>query len=153
MQLHIVAASNRQPDWVNAAFAAYAKRFRGPLRLQYTQVRLARNPAAQRRKAEEGQKLLAAVPPGARIVALDETGANWSTRQLAAMLQGWIQDAANPCFVIGGPDGLADAVLAAAHERWSLSALTLPHALARILVAESLYRAFSVLSGHPYHRE
>lgn len=153
MRLHIIAASNRQPQWADAAFDTYSKRFSRSLRLQYTQVRLAKNPGAARRRAEEGKKLLAAVPNGARIIALDEAGECWTTRRLASMLESWIQEAATPCFLIGGPDGLADPVLEAAHLRWSLSALTLPHALARILVAESLYRASSVLSGHPYHRE
>jgi 23S rRNA (pseudouridine1915-N3)-methyltransferase len=153
MQLTIIAASSRQPEWVETAFTAYAKRFSGALRLQYTQVRLAKNPAAGRRRAEEGEKLLAAVPRSALLVALDEAGQSWSTRRLAALLEGWIAEAARPCFVIGGPDGLDPAVLEAARLRWSLSALTLPHALARIIVAESLYRASSLLSGHPYHRE
>jgi 23S rRNA (pseudouridine1915-N3)-methyltransferase len=153
MQVHIVAASNRQPDWVEAAFADYARRFSGSVRLQYRQVRLAKNPLAERRKADEGKKLLAAVPRHATLIALDERGESFSTQVLAGLLERWTQEAATACFLIGGPDGLAESVLAAAHRCWSLSALTLPHALARIIVAEALYRAASVLAGHPYHRE
>lgn len=153
MKLSIIAASNRQPEWVEQGFEHYARRFSGAQRLQYKQVRLSGQRDPERRLADEGSKLLASVPHGADIVVLDPGGESWSTRRLAALLEGWMADGTQPCFVIGGPDGLAPAVFAAARHRWSLSALTLPHALARIVVAESLYRAFSVLSGHPYHRE
>ena len=153
MKLSIVAASNRQPQWVEDAFDHYARRFSGGMRLQYKQLRLSGQRETERRLADEGKKLLAAVPAGADIIVLDQGGESWSTRKLAGLLEGWMADATQPCFVIGGPDGLAPAVFAAARYRWSLSALTLPHALARILVAEALYRSFSVLSGHPYHRE
>lgn len=153
MQLSIVAASSRQPDWVEAGFNDYAKRFSGAVRLQYAQVRLTKHPDAKRRKDEEAKKLLAAVPSGSVVVALDEGGRALSTRKLADRLEGWIAEAVRPCFVIGGPDGLGDAVFEAAQLRWSLSALTLPHGIARIVVAEALYRAASLLAGHPYHRE
>lgn len=153
MKLSIIAASSRQPDWVEAAFNTYAKRFSGPVQLHYTQVRLSKQPKAERRRTEEGEKLLAAVPRGARLIALDQAGASWSTRKLATLLEGWIAESVPPGFVIGGPDGLSPEVRETAQQRWSLSALTLPHGLARILVAESLYRAQSLLAGHPYHRE
>ncbi len=153
MQLTIVAASSRQPEWVETAFESYSKRFAGPLRLQYTQVRLARLRTAAQRKAEEGQRLLAAAPRDAFVIALDETGQSWTTRRLADLLETWIAEAVRPTFLIGGPDGLDPGVLESARARWSLSALTLPHALARVIVAEALYRASSVLAGHPYHRD
>lgn len=153
MQLHLIAASNRQPEWVEAAFNAYAKRFSGAMRLQYRQVRLAKHTLPERRRDEEAERLLAAAPRQGVLIALDERGEPWSTRALAGHLEQWQRDSAAPCFVIGGPDGLAESLREAARHRWSLSALTLPHALARIVATEALYRAASVLAGHPYHRE
>src|SRR5690606_28040779 len=109
-------------------------------------------PAAQA-VADEGERMLAAVPAGAHVVALDEHGAAWSTAELARRLEHWSGLGSSAvCFLIGGPDGLAPACLARARERWSLSALTLPHGLVRIVAAEALYRAVSLLEGHPYHR-
>lgn len=153
MQLHIIAASNRQPAWADEAFASFAKRFAGPVRLRYTQVRLSRDALLERRREVEGERLLAAAGRSDLIVALDERGKSFTTRQLASAFERWRSESAHPCFLIGGPDGLPGAVLAAAQLRWSLSPLTLPHALARVVAAEALYRASSLLAGHPYHRD
>ena len=153
MQVKIISASNRQPRWVEDGFDDYSKRFSGPVRLQYTQIRLAKHPDAERRKSDEAERLLAAAPAGALLIALDENGRSWTTRELAAQLGDWMREGLRPCFLIGGPDGHGQAVLEAASRRWSLSGLTLPHGLVRIIVAESLYRAASILSGHPYHRD
>ncbi len=95
----------------------------------------------------------AAVPRGARVVALDERGAQWTTRQLAGRLESWLQGGQDVALLVGGPDGLSPGCRDGAHELWSLSPLTLPHALVRIVVAEQIYRAWSMLRGHPYHRE
>jgi len=97
--------------------------------------------------------MLAAVPKGSRIVALDVEGKAWSTPQLARQLDGWMQGGRNIAILVGGPEGFDPACLAAAEQRWSLSPLTFPHPLVRIIVAEQLYRAHSLLQGHPYHRE
>lgn len=153
MLLHIITASNRQPEWVETAFSSYAKRFSGPLQMKCTQVRLARNLPVERAREEEGRRLLQAAGRGALIVALEGTGRSWTTRQLAEKLDEWIGNGVNPCFLIGGPDGHTAATLAAADVCWSLSPLTLPHSLARIIAAEALYRAASLLAGHPYHRD
>lgn len=153
LSLEVLAASNRQPRWVDAGFNEYAGRLRGRVVLGLKVVALARRPdTSGRAVADEGRRLLAAVPGNARIVALDERGAAWSTRTLATRLDGWIMDAVPVALLIGGPDGLSPECLERAHETWSLSALTLPHGLARIVVAEALYRAQSLLEGHPYHR-
>jgi 23S rRNA (pseudouridine1915-N3)-methyltransferase len=96
--------------------------------------------------------MLAAIPKGAHVVALDMTGAPWSTEQLGGSLRAWLEAGVPVALLIGGPDGLAPACLARAAERWALSRLTLPHGLVRIVVAEALYRAWAVLEGHPYHR-
>lgn len=153
MLLHIIAAANRQPAWADQAFAEYAKRLTGPLRLKSTTVRLAGQADVERAKTLEGERLLKAAGNGSRLIALEESGEAWSTRQLAAQLEIWMRDAANPCFLIGGPDGHAAPLRARADVLWSLSPLTLPHALVRVVAAEALYRAASVLAGHPYHRE
>jgi 23S rRNA (pseudouridine1915-N3)-methyltransferase len=109
-----------------------------------------RDPA--RAKAEEGQRLLSALPKSACVVALDEQGREWSSVELSQRLQAWLQDGRDVALLVGGADGLTDEVKARAEASWSLSKLTLPHALVRVLVAEQLYRAWSILKNHPYHR-
>ncbi len=155
LRLLLLAATNRQPEWVEAGYAEYAKRLRGRCRLELATVALARRSAGapvERAIADEGERLLARVPPGAHVVALEEGGKRWTTAALAGRLEDWMQRGAPVCLLIGGPDGLSAACAARANERWSLSALTLPHGLARVTVAEALYRAWSLLEGHPYHR-
>ncbi|WP_296898280.1 23S rRNA (pseudouridine(1915)-N(3))-methyltransferase RlmH [Thiohalocapsa sp.] len=105
-----------------------------------------------RLRRDEGARILAAVPARARVVALDLRGRAWSSEQLASELAGWLADGRDIALLVGGPNGLSDACLARAEQRWSLSPLTLPHPLVRVLVAEQLYRAWSQLQGHPYHR-
>ena len=155
LRLSLLTASNRQPDWVDDGAADYAKRLRGRCTLEIKTLPLARRTAStpvDRAVADESERLLAAVPTGAHIVALDERGKPWSTKDLAAKLDGWMRIGAPIFFLIGGPDGLAPACIARASDRWSLSPLTLPHGLAKIVVAEALYRAWSLLEHHPYHR-
>lgn len=155
LRLSLIAASNRQPEWVDDGADDYAKRLRGRCTLEIKTVPLARRTATtpvERTIHDEGERMLAAVPQGAHVVALLETGKPWSTKELAAKLEGWMQRGAPVCFLIGGPDGLSPRCVARANERWSLSNLTLPHGLARVVAAEALYRAASVLENHPYHR-
>jgi 23S rRNA (pseudouridine1915-N3)-methyltransferase len=155
MRISIIAASSRQPAWVAAGVEEYAERLRGRCTLKLVEVALGRRGAAKpvaRAVEVEGERMLAALPQGAHVVALTETGKQWSTAELAAQLRAWTEAGAPLAFLIGGPDGLAAACLERAAERWALSRLTLPHGLARIAVAEALYRAWTVLEGHPYHR-
>ena len=155
LRLLLIAASQRQPGWVDEGFADYADRVRGRAKLELKVVPLARRPAGapvERAVADEADRLLAAIPGGAHVVALAEDGKPWSTADLAVKLEGWMQRGAPVAFLIGGPDGLGQACLERAAERWSLSKLTLPHGLVRIVAAEALYRAWSVLERHPYHR-
>ena len=155
LRLRLITASNRQPDWVDAGADDYAKRLRGRCTLAIEAVPLARRTAttpAERAITDEGDRMLALVPQGAHVVALLETGKPWSTKDLAAKLERWMQVGAPVCLLVGGPDGLAPACVARATDRWSLSPLTLPHGLVRVIVAEALYRAWSVLENHPYHR-
>jgi len=155
LRLLLIAASQRQPSWVDEGFADYAERLRGRCKLELKVVPLARrSPGASvaRAVADEAERLLAAVPAGAHVVALAEDGKPWTTADLAAKLEPWMQRGAPVAFLIGGPDGLGGACLDRAAERWSLSKLTLPHGLVRVVAAEALYRAWSVLERHPYHR-
>ena len=155
LKLALITASNRQPAWVEQGADDYAKRLRGRCSLEIATVPLARRSGTtpvERAVANEGERLLAQVPAGAHVVALVEHGKPWSTRALATKLEGWMQRGAPVCFLVGGPDGLAPACVARASDQWSLSPLTLPHGLVRIIVAEALYRAWSLLERHPYHR-
>jgi 23S rRNA (pseudouridine1915-N3)-methyltransferase len=154
--MRLIAIGTRMPGWVDAAFEDYTRRLSGSWELKYTALASARrgqgNDGAQRVRAAEGQRILALLAPRDYVVALDEHGTEPTSAELAA----WLEErraAGQPlAFVIGGPDGLDEAVLARAQYQWALSRLTLPHALARVLLAEQLYRASTMLAGHPYHR-
>jgi 23S rRNA (pseudouridine1915-N3)-methyltransferase len=150
MKLRIIAIGTRIPPWANAAVAEYAGRFPRRLPLELVEVRAAPRPAPDA-VAREAVALLKAAGADA-LVALDRRGQPWSSTALAGRLARWIEDARDVAFVIGGPDGLDPALLGRAQAVWSLSPLTLAHALARVVVAEQLYRAYSINAGLPYHR-
>ena len=155
LRLELIAASNRQPGWVDAGYAEYADRLRGPCTLELKVLPLARRTASmppERALADEGERMARAIPAGAHVVALAEAGKPLSTQELAAKLERWSERGAPVALLLGGPDGIGPEALALAAERWSLSPLTLPHGLARIVAAEALYRAWSLLQNHPYHR-
>jgi 23S rRNA (pseudouridine1915-N3)-methyltransferase len=155
LRLSLISASNRQPKWVDEGTDDYAQRLRGRCTLEIKTVPLARRTATtrvERAIEEEGERLLALLPAAAHVVALLENGKPWSTKELAAKLELWMQRGAPVAFLVGGPDGLSQACVARANERWALSSLTLPHGLVRVIAAEALYRAWSVLENHPYHR-
>jgi len=157
MRITIVAVGQRQPAWAQAAVDDYLARFPADFKVELREVKAeprsgkGREPVA-RLLAAEAERIRTAVPSGGRLVALDERGADWTTATLAAALGRWRDEGAHPVFVIGGPDGLDDGLKQAAHARLRLSSLTLPHALARVLLAEQLYRGWSMLANHPYHR-
>ena len=156
MRVLLAAVGQRAPDWAEAAYTDFAKRFPPELRLALKAVKAeprssGKTPAQM--MAAEAQRLDAACPKGARRVVLDEHGTRLSTLQLAERLRFWLGDGRDVVLLVGGPDGLDGALKAGADETWRLSDLTLPHALVRVLLAEALYRAWSVLAGHPYHRE
>jgi 23S rRNA (pseudouridine1915-N3)-methyltransferase len=154
MLMRLLAAGTRMPAWVDAAVADYAGRLRGDFRLELVEIELGRRVAGDVRRAVEGEgeRMLAAAGLRATLVALQVGGRALSTEQLARWLEERSRLAEPLAFCIGGPDGLAPAVDQKACLRWSLSALTLPHGLARVVVAEALYRAVSVIKGLPYHR-
>ncbi len=155
MRISVLAVGTKMPAWVEQGVSEYRKRL--PPEISFTIREL---PLAQRGKnadipraiAREGEAMLAAIPSGDRVIALDVLGKSLSTERLAKNLEQWRMDGDNISLLVGGPDGLSDDCLARAEQRWSLSALTLPHPLVRVLMAEQVYRAWSILSNHPYHR-
>lgn len=155
MRLLIVAVGLRVPDWAQTAWDDYAKRFPHELRVELKAVKTEPrgSKTLETLYAAERGRIEAAIPRGTRIVALDERGTTLTTLALAAKLKDWQLAGDDVALVIGGPDGLDPAFRQAAHERIRLSDLTLPHAFARVLLIEQLYRAWSVNANHPYHRE
>jgi 23S rRNA (pseudouridine1915-N3)-methyltransferase len=155
MKLRVVAVGQRQPAWAQTAYAEFEKRFPPELRLELQAVKAeARSgKTAEQLMAAEATRLEAALPRGVRRVVLDEHGMRVTTLQLADRMKAWMRDGRDVAFVIGGPDGLAAPLKASADETIRLSDLTLPHAFVRVLLAEALYRAWTVMVNHPYHRE
>ncbi|WP_298831581.1 23S rRNA (pseudouridine(1915)-N(3))-methyltransferase RlmH [uncultured Piscinibacter sp.] len=155
MKLVLAAVGLRQPGWADAAFEDFAKRFPPELRLLLKAVKAEPrgSKTAEQLMAAEAARLEAAAPRGARRVVLDERGERLSTAQLAQRLQAWQRDGRDVVLFVGGPDGLHPDLKAAADETLRLSDLTLPHAFVRVLLAEALYRAWTVMVNHPYHRE
>jgi 23S rRNA (pseudouridine1915-N3)-methyltransferase len=153
VRVRVVAAGTRLPGWLNEGFAEYAKRMPRETPLELKEIALARGAgSAEQARREEGGRMLAALPAGAFVVALEVEGRGLSTEALARFWAARLKDGRDLAFLIGGPEGLSAACIARADERLSLSALTLPHGLARLVLAEQLYRATSLLKGHPYHR-
>jgi 23S rRNA (pseudouridine1915-N3)-methyltransferase len=156
MKLLVVAVGQRQPAWADEAWADFAKRFPPEMRLELKPLKAeprSSGKTAAQCMAAEAQRFEAAVPKGARRVVLDEFGTRRTTAQLSERLQLWRGEGRDVALLIGGPDGLDPAVKASADETLRLSDLTLPHAFARVILAEALYRAWTLANGHPYHRE
>jgi 23S rRNA (pseudouridine1915-N3)-methyltransferase len=155
MKLLVVAVGQRQPAWAQTAYADFEKRFPPELRLELHAVKAETrgHKTANQLMAAEAARLVAALPRGVRRVVLDEHGTRLTTLQLADRMQVWMRDGRDVALLIGGPDGLDAALKASADETLRLSDLTLPHAFVRVLLAEALYRAWTVMVNHPYHRE
>ena len=155
MNIELLAAGTKPPGWIATGIDEYQKRFPRDWQFNVREI-----PVAKRQKGEpvakamqaEGQRMLQAVVPGSTLVAMDKGGKNWSTEELAKNVQEWQLETGKVQIMIGGPDGLAPECLSAAHRRWSLSNLTFPHFLVRLLLAEQFYRAWSVINRHPYHK-
>ncbi|HCW90310.1 MAG TPA: 23S rRNA (pseudouridine(1915)-N(3))-methyltransferase RlmH [Marinobacter sp.] len=155
MRLRLICVGQKMPGWVSEGYQEYSRRMPPEMPLELGEVPLAhrgKNPDIPRLMQKEGEALLAAVGARDRVVALDVQGQAWSTEKLASQLENWQLDGRDVSFLVGGPDGLPSECLERADQRWSLSPLTLPHPLVRILVSEQLYRAWSVTRNHPYHR-
>ncbi|GGB33415.1 23S rRNA (pseudouridine(1915)-N(3))-methyltransferase RlmH [Oceanisphaera marina] len=156
MKLQLVAVGTKMPAWVTTGFQEYQRRFPRDLPLELIEIsagKRGKNADIERILQREGEQMLAAVSKSARLVTLDIPGRPWTTPQLATELTRWQLDGRDVAILIGGPEGLAPACKAAAEQSWSLSPLTLPHPLVRVVAAESLYRAWSINNNHPYHRE
>src|SRR5690606_1189097 len=155
MKIRLLAVGQKMPAWVTEGFNEYAGRMPPECRIDLVELPLAlrtKSRPLERAVREEGERMLGALNGGEHLIALDVRGRTWSTEQLSTELAGWMHDGRDIALAVGGPDGLDDTVLARAERRWSLSPLTLPHPLVRVIVAEQLYRAMSILKNHPYHR-
>lgn len=155
MKLKLLAVGQKMPQWVSDGFNEYARRLPRDCSLQLIEIAPAKRGKTsqpQQWLQEEGKRILSHIDGSDHVVALDVLGKPWSTPQLADNLAGWQQQGQDVSLLIGGPDGLADECLQRANQRWSLSALTLPHPLVRVVLAEQLYRAWTILQNHPYHR-
>ncbi|MDR5778958.1 23S rRNA (pseudouridine(1915)-N(3))-methyltransferase RlmH [Caballeronia sp. LZ065] len=155
MKLVILAVGHKMPDWITKGFDEYAKRMPPELRIELKEIKPEQRSSGRNAEsvmAAEKQRIEAALPKNARMVALDEHGRDWTTMQLAHALPGWQQEGRDVAFVIGGADGLDPAVKSRAELLLRVSSLTLPHGMVRVLLAEQLYRAWSITQNHPYHR-
>lgn len=155
MKLRLLAVGHKMPAWVEQGYAEYAKRLPADCALELVEIapgHRAKNTSKEKAMQQEAEALRKAIRPQDFVVALDVKGQPWSTEQLAQQLDGWRMQGGDVALLIGGPDGMTPELLTLARQRWSLSALTLPHPLVRVLLAEQLYRAWSILQGHPYHK-
>lgn len=155
MRIHLISVGRRMPDWVEKGYREYAKRLPPECNLHLVEIdplRRGKSTGPDQARVAEAARILKAIPKGAGVTALDGQGQAWSTEQLARKLGAWMDEGRDRALLVGGPDGLAQECLAKADQRWSLSQLTFPHPLVRVIVAEQIYRAWSLRNGHPYHR-
>ena len=155
MRIHLLAVGTRMPSWIEEGYREFSKRLPRECTLQLHEIPLGKrgkSQAARRAQHDEGQAMLSAIPADCHVIALDVQGKAWSTEDLASNLQGWMASGRDLVLLVGGPDGLSPECLQRADQCWSLSALTFPHALVRVIIAEQLYRAWTINTGHPYHR-
>jgi len=155
MRIRLLTITHKSPAWLQTAYHDYAKRLPAHCALELIEIPAEKrlpHVSLPRLLEREGEKMLAAIKPQHHVIALDVKGQLWSSEQLAKQLMKWQQDGRNIDLLIGGPDGLAPACLEKAQESWSLSPLTFPHLLVRLIIAEQMYRAFSIVTQHPYHR-
>ncbi len=155
MKIRLLAVGTKMPEWITTGFDDYAKRLTDDVRLEVVEIpagKRGKNADIARLTEKEGEAQLAAIGSNDRVIALEVGGKALSTEELSQMLGHWLQEGRNISLLIGGPEGLSPAASARADQQWSLSRLTLPHPLVRVLLAEQLYRAWTLLKGHPYHR-
>ena len=155
MQIHLIAMGTRMPDWVYQGVDEFVKRMPPECKLRWVEItagKRSKTTDIKRLMQQEGEKMIAAIPKGAMVVALDVKGKAWSTEELSQNMGNWLQGGRNVAMLIGGPEGLAPACLEKAELKLSLSKMTLPHPLVRVMLSEQLYRAMSILKNHPYHK-
>lgn len=156
MKIQLVAVGTKMPSWVETGFKEYQRRFPKDCLLELIEIpagKRGKNADINRILQQEGTKMLSSIPEGNRIVTLEVNGKPWDTHQLAEQLKKWQMDGRNVSLLVGGPEGLAEDCIKKSEQKWSLSPLTLPHPMVRVILAESLYRAWSLNNNHPYHRE
>jgi 23S rRNA (pseudouridine1915-N3)-methyltransferase len=155
LNIELLAAGTKSPDWVAVGFREYQKRLPRDWQLNLREIRVSKRhkgESVEKLRKEEGDRMLKSVKSGSRLIALDSRGSLWSTQTLAEKLQKWQMAFSQIQLMVGGPDGLSNECLEAATDTWSLSKLTFPHFIVRILIAEQIYRAWSILNNHPYHK-
>jgi len=155
MQIHLIAVGRKMPQWVDQAYDEYARRMPRHCALNLIEInagKRSRSADVARVNREEGERLLQAIPSGSRVIALERTGREKSTEQLAVNMEKWLAGGQDVVLLVGGPEGLSDDCLQRADECWSLSKLTMAHPLVRVVLAEQLYRAWSIIANLPYHR-
>lgn len=156
MKIHLIATGNRMPDWVQQASEDFIRRLPAEVKINsilLPLIKRGKNPDIKRIVRDESRRLLAAVPDGSVLVVLDVLGRSVSTRKLATIFDDWQQQGQDVAIIIGGPDGVSEELLSSAAIKLSLSELTFPHHLVRVILLEQIYRAWSILNNHPYHRE
>ena len=156
MRILLIAVGNRMPRWVSDGYEEYARRLPRECSLQLIEIapgKRGKNADVARILRDEGERMLAAIPKGAKVITLEVEGQAWDTPRLAREMAGWLHEGRDISLLVGGPEGLPEACRQPAEQHWSLSALTLPHPLVRVVLAEQIYRGWSLLKGHPYHRE
>jgi len=150
-----LVVGNKLPNWINIAFSEYAKRLSQEITTHLIEIKSEKrvsNKSKEQILRAECNRIRTAIPIGSRVIVLDEHGMQWTTTQLAHTIQNWMREGGNTAFIIGGADGLHHEIKSSAHEAFSLSKLTFPHGLARVILIEQLYRAVSLIKNHPYHR-
>ena len=156
MVIHFITVGQKMPKWVQEGYTEYAKRLPKSCSLKLIELPMAqrgKSGSVDKYKAEEAKRIMAAIPKGVRLIVLDEHGQQVTTKQLADKLEDWLCGGQDIALIVGGPDGLEQSIIQQAQWKWGLSKLTMPHPMVRILVAEQIYRAYSVINNHPYHRE
>lgn len=156
MVIHFITVGQKMPKWVQEGYSEYAKRLPKACCLKLIELPMAnrgKSNSVDKMKTEEAKRILDAVPKGTRLIVLDEHGQQVTTKGLAEKMEDWLAGGQDIALIVGGPDGLDASILAQAQWKWGLSKLTMPHPMVRIMVAEQLYRAWSVIQNHPYHRE
>ncbi|MDH5692050.1 MAG: 23S rRNA (pseudouridine(1915)-N(3))-methyltransferase RlmH [Gammaproteobacteria bacterium] len=156
MKVHLISVAQRAPKWVDEGYKEYEKRLPKEIQLVYKQIQPIKSSSklsSEKKKELEGEKILSALPKYDWLISLDEKGKEKTTQEWSFSLSNWLQHYPDVCVLIGGADGLSENIIKLSNERLSLSKMTFPHTLVRILFAEQLYRAWTLLNGHPYHRE
>jgi len=156
MKVHLIAVGKKMPDWINTGYSEFSKRMPPELQINLIEITPStrnKSTSIEKNIKEEGERIQSAIPDNSKLIVLDEKGKDFSSIALSKEMESWLPMGQDISIVIGSADGIDPVIKQQADEKWSLSSLTLPHALVRVVVAEQLYRAWSIMKGHPYHRE